>query len=151
MKYRELPPEVRSIDEGSQEDTWDGIKVSNSCTCISTAREKPKARRISTGLYISPSGKDAEDSNIIDDRFMLVTFLKGLKPSIRAKVLLMNPQNVHEAQQCAETVEQSLQIDDLDDKVKLALSTISDWVQDENRCTRAVINALRPSRNVSFE
>ena len=92
--------------------------------------------------YTSALLKRMQDSGIIDDRFMLATFLKGLKPSIRAKVLLMNPQNVHEAQQSAETVEQSLQIDDLDDKVKLALLAVSDRVQDENRCTRAAINAL---------
>ena len=92
-----------------------------------------------------------QDCGIVDDRFMLATILKGLKPSIRAKMLLMNLQNVHEAQQCTETVEQSLQIDDLDDKVKTALSAISDRVQDENRCTRAAINALRSSRNMSFE
>ena len=66
-----------------------------------------------------------QESNITDERFMMATYLKGLKASIRAKVLLMNPQTMQEAQHAAETAEQTLAFEEVDDKVKSAISAIA--------------------------
>ena len=64
------------------------------------------------------------NNGITDERFMLACYLKGLLPSIRAKVLLMSVQTLAQAEQAAKTVEQSLAIDNPDVKLNQAISEL---------------------------
>ena len=151
MKYREFPAHVRN----NYTATMDSLRKvfgleSKSAMHVYQQLERSQGPVESVHDYSKALLKRIQDSNITDQRFMLAAYLKGLKAAIRAKVILMNPQNMQEAQHAAETVETSLKIENVDENVKNALTVITDQMQEDNKCTRAAINALRSGHNVSF-
>ena len=79
-----------------------------------------------------------QNMNISDDCFMLATYLKGLRPEIRSKVLIMSPRSISEAVDCSMTVQQSINLDDTEGQVRDTVKALTQQV--------AELNERRPER-----
>ena len=81
--------------------------------------------------------------NISDDRFMLATYLKGLRPEIRSKVLIMSPRTISDAVDCSLTVQQSIILDYTEGQVRDTVKALTKQV--------AEISDRRGDRRVTFD
>ena len=146
IKYRELPQGIqhdyhRLMAELS---TLFGLPSKNAIF-IYNQLERPQKQNESVHDYSRDILQRMHNNNITDERYMLACYLKNLKSQIRSKVLLMSPQTLAQAEQCAETVEQSLAIDNSEEKLEVAINEL----QRQNGLTCSALNALH-SKSVSF-
>ena len=91
------------------------------------------------------------DNGIADERYMLATYLKGLKPAIRSQVLMTRPMTFHDAQESAETAEQALAVNNISEEMQRALQTISVQLDKQTDATNAALNAISHNQQVRFD
>ena len=84
-----------------------------------------------------------QNMNITDERYMLATYLKGLRSEILSKVLLMSPAKITDAVDCSLIVQQSLLLNDTEGQVRDTVKALTRQV--------AEISENRDTRKVSFE
>ena len=117
IKYRAMPPGIQNdYDRLMMElSRLFGLSSKNAIHIYQQLERSQKPNE-SVREYSKAILQRMHNNNITDERYMLNCYMKGLRSDIRAKVLLMSPQSLAQAEQCAETVEQSLAIDNPETK-----------------------------------
>ena len=147
IKYRQMSPEIRSnycwvMNELKRQF---GIQSKNALHVYNQLKRQQGGNE-SVQDYSKDILQKLYTNNITDERHMLATYLEGLRSEIRAKVLLMSPQTVSQAESCALTVQEALKYDDSNKTVVSAINQL----QQQAHETHAAVNALRERGRVTF-
>ena len=147
IKYREMPQRTRDNFSSVMRELQRlfGLESKNAIH-VYQQLERPQRASELVCDYSRDILQRMQNSSITDERYMLATYLKNLRSNIRAKVLLMSPQTLAQAQQCAETVEATLALDDTEARLQATVSEL----QRQNDITQSTLNSLNQSKSVSF-
>ena len=148
IRYRNMPSGIqRDYHALMKELNRQFGRPSKSAVHIFQQLDRPQLETESVRTFSREILQRLQNAGVTDEGFMLATYLKNLRPAIKAKVLLMRPETLRDAEQFAETVEQSLPIEQAG--VQQTLSAITAQLDMQSQATTAALNAIN-NKSVNF-
>ena len=132
LHYRKFSPQVKNnyASAIAKLEEKFGLSSKNPVVIFQQLERKQKPKE-KVKDYTKDILQRMQDNDIQDEKFMLATYLKGLRSKIRTQVILMKPTSLLEAEQSAELVEQTAEEeDDTEDKTIANVKTVT---FDDNR------------------